>query len=234
FTEDEGKLRGVAKSAAKSRRRFGGKLERLSRVRVTYFEKETTDLARIDGLDLLEESFTLHQDLRVAAMLAYVAEVTDTFAHEHESDRRFFRLLKSLISAVRSLPAGGGTAGLLRYFEIWTLKLHGLMPDLDQCGLCGRALSRSGAWMTPSEGMFQATCRSCRPQARGGLVLSAAALAVLERFWKHAPTDLANVAFSPAALAEIESFAAVALTEFVGRPFRSARFLKELSLETAP
>ena len=97
FTEDEGKIKGVAPSAAKSRKRFGGKLERLTRVRVTYFEKEGRELARIDSCDLLEESFTLHQDLRAAALLAYVAEVVDTFARERESDRRYFRLIRSLL-----------------------------------------------------------------------------------------------------------------------------------------
>src|SRR5262245_6235988 len=102
FTEDAGKIRGVAASAARSRRRFGGKLERLSRVRVTFFEKEGRDLARIDSCDLLEESFTLYQDLVVAATLNYVAELVDIFTHERESDPRYFRLLVALMSAVRA------------------------------------------------------------------------------------------------------------------------------------
>ena len=70
FTEDEGKVRGVAASAAKSRRRFGGKLERLSRVRATWFDREGRDLARLDTCDLLDASFTLYTDLRAAALLS--------------------------------------------------------------------------------------------------------------------------------------------------------------------
>ena len=38
LTEDRGKKRGVAKNATKSRRRFGGGLESLSRGRATYVE----------------------------------------------------------------------------------------------------------------------------------------------------------------------------------------------------
>ncbi|MFQ5701310.1 MAG: recombination protein O N-terminal domain-containing protein, partial [Acidobacteriota bacterium] len=49
FTREEGKLKGVARSAARSRRRFGGKLERLSRVRVSYLDREGRDLLRIDS-----------------------------------------------------------------------------------------------------------------------------------------------------------------------------------------
>ena len=38
----------------------------------------------------------------------------------------------------------------LRYFEIWTLRLHGVLPDLAACGRCGTAPpsppARSTAW----------------------------------------------------------------------------------------
>ena len=38
FTREFGKLKGVAKSAAKSRRRFGGALEPMTHVRATFLE----------------------------------------------------------------------------------------------------------------------------------------------------------------------------------------------------
>ncbi len=237
LTEEEGKVRSVAPSAAKSRRRFGGRLERLSRVRATWFEREGAALARLDGCDLLEESFTLHQDLLMAATLAYVAEIADTFAHERESDRRFFRLIKSLMEAFRLLPAGGDTALLARYCETWTLRLHGLMPDLDRCGACGRDLAGHEA-MIRGGGTEPALCARCARAAGGSpggpLRLSAAALAALERFRRFAPADLVNVALPPAVLGEIEGFGVSVITAFVGHPMRSYRFLKETLPERAP
>lgn len=243
FTEDEGKIRGVAASAARSRRRFGGKLERLSRVRVTFFEKEGRELARIDSCDLLEESFTLHQDLDAAATLSYVAEVVDTFVHEREADPKYFRLLRSLMAAVR---AGVEPALLARYFETWTLRLHGLMPDLDRCGACGRALAGSGARVRTGA-MPEALCGTCaRPGVRvaeegpvgpgpGPLVkLSPAALALLDRFRRLAPSDLGGAAPERGALAEVETFAVTMLTSFVGHDFRAYRFLKEIEKVSAP
>ena len=210
FTEDEGKIRGVAASAARSRRRFGGKLERLSRVRVTFFDKESRDLARIDSCDLLEESFTLHQSLAAAAALSYVAEVVDTFVHERESDQKYFRLLRSLMAAFR---AGIDPLLLARYFETWTLRLHGLMPDLDRCAGCARALAESGARVRTGA-MPEVLCGAC---ARGGarvaedgpsgpgrsVKLSAAALALLGRFRRLAPSDLAGPAPERGTLAEV-------------------------------
>ena len=231
FTEDEGKIRGVAASAAKSRRRFGGKLERLSRVRVTYFEKEGRELARIDSCDLLDESFTLHQDLRVATTLAYVAEIVDTFAREREADRRYFRLIKSLIAALKEQ---GDARLLARYFEVWTLRLHGLLPDLDRCGACGKDLMRPGGGGAEIEAgdMPVALCPACRRAAgapAGRLVrLSAGSLTALERFRKLAPAALTKEDLSPAVMTEIERFGVALLTAFVGREFRSYRFLGEL------
>ena len=240
FTEEAGKIRGVAASAAKSRRRFGGKLERLSRVRVTYFEKEGRELARIDSCDLLEESFTLHQDLTVAATLSYVAELVDVFTHERESDPNYFRLLTALLAAVR---AGGGPAILARYFETWTLRLHGLMPALDRCAHCGKTLAGAGARVNPGE-MSMASCPGCaRKGAEGAagrprtptLRLSAEALAALERFRKTSPGDLkGGPALSKSAMAEVEEFTVGMLTSFTGHAFRSYGFLRHLAEMETP
>ena len=231
FTEDEGKIKGVAASAARSRRRFGGKLERLSRVRVTYFEKEGRELARIDACDLLDESFTLHQDLRTATTLSYVAEVIDTFARERESDTRYFRLIKSLIAAMKQ---GGDARLLARYFEIWTLRLHGLMPELDRCGGCGRDVTKPGGGgaIVEAGDMPVALCPACRrsagPAAGRTLTLSSSSLAVIDGFRKLPPAELAKTPAGPAVMAELESFGVTMLTSFVGHGFKSHRFMKEL------
>jgi len=235
FTADEGKIRGVAPSGAKSRRRFGGKLERLSRVRVAWFEKEGIELVRIDSCDLLEESFTLQRDLRTAATLAYVAEVTDTFAREREPDPRFFRLLKALMGAFRQLGPGLDPGPLARYFEIWTLRLHGLMPDLDRCGRCGKEMGGGGVFIEAGE-TPAAVCASCRRKSPGVgasrfVKVSPAARAALDRFRTSAPAEQAEGVLAPAAAAEIETFAGALLTGFVGHPFRSYRFMKECSQE---
>ena len=54
FTRNEGKVRGVARSAKKSRKRFGGALEPLTFVRAFYEDRERQELARLDALEVLE------------------------------------------------------------------------------------------------------------------------------------------------------------------------------------
>src|SRR5439155_1403923 len=53
FTRLEGKVRGVARSAKKSKRRFGGALEPLTYVRVYYDDRERQELVRLDSCDVL-------------------------------------------------------------------------------------------------------------------------------------------------------------------------------------
>jgi len=84
LTRSVGKVRGVAKGARRSRRRFGSNLEPLSRVRLTYFEREGADLVRIDGAELLESFYLLQEDPERAAVLACLAEVADAFAREQQ------------------------------------------------------------------------------------------------------------------------------------------------------
>src|SRR5881397_987173 len=144
LTRSVGKLRGVAKGARRSRRRFGSNLEPLSRVRLQYFEREGSDLARIEAADLLESFYRLQEDPERAAVLACMAEVADTFAREQQEDEAYFRLLHAVLRAVQG---GLDLDHAARYFEIWTLRLHGVLPSLASCATCGKEFgSRGGAY----------------------------------------------------------------------------------------
>jgi DNA repair protein RecO (recombination protein O) len=228
FTEEEGKLRGLAHGAARSVRRFGGRLERLSRVRARWFEKEGRDLARIDDLELLHETFTLHQDLKTAAAVSYLCEITGEFTHEKESDGRYYRLLSAVLDALRR---GEDPGLLMRYFEYWTARLHGIFPGLESCDGCGGPFRPGGA-VVALRGEA-ALCRRCAAAAGGRtLPLSREAMALLSAFRSSAPSEFANVVYPAKALREVENAAVAALVAFTGRELRSASFLRQVMAET--
>jgi len=221
LTREEGKVRCVARSARKSRRRFGSSLEPWSRVCLSLFEKEGMDLARIDSCDLLESAYRLQEDLETAYLLAYVAEVTDMFARERQAEPHYFRLLASLLTALKAgLPLS--VAG--RYFETWTLKLHGLLPDPASCGECGSALAEKGARFQTATGRL--LCRKCLPRpALSDLPLKGAALEILRSFVRSHPRELVGRALDAAALSELGRMTSRALVSYAEAPFRTARFL---------
>src|SRR5438128_2258578 len=98
LTQDRGKKRGVAKNATKSRRRFGGALEPLTRGKVAYVEREHRDLVRIDRIEAPRTSLkaavgrTTADAAHVLGHASYFAELLDEWAPEGQANERLFRL----------------------------------------------------------------------------------------------------------------------------------------------
>lgn len=222
LTRTAGKVRAVAKGARRSRRRFGSNLEPLSRVRLTWFEREGADLGRIESADLLESFYGLQEDPERAAVLACFSEVADTFAREQQEDEAFFRLLHAVLRAVRNgldLEVAG------RYFEIWTLRLHGVFPAADACSRCGREPGAAGALFARRESAF--VCGRCAGSRAGGDVrLPAAALGAIAAMLRHAPEALPPL--PAAAVRPIATLAAAIFADLTDRRFRSYEVLQAL------
>jgi len=142
FTRAEGKLRGVAKAAKKSKRRFGGALEPLTYVRLYWEERERQDLARLDSCDVLESPMSREVDYPRAVALGYVAEVLDDVLPDREANDAIFRLALSVLGQLRA----GAIWMALTYFDLWLVRLVGLLPELGECIVCGAALNGHRAW----------------------------------------------------------------------------------------
>ncbi len=142
FTRAEGKVRGVARSAKKSKRRFGGALEPLTLVRLYYEDRERQELARIDACDIVESPLTAAVDYPRAVALGHVAELLDELLPDREANDAIFRLT---ISVLRSLRAGAIWMPVT-YFELWLTRLAGFLPELGECAVCGVRLNGSRAF----------------------------------------------------------------------------------------
>ncbi|MBZ5525428.1 MAG: DNA repair protein RecO [Acidobacteriia bacterium] len=145
FTRSEGKIRGVAKSAMRSKKRFGGALEPLTHVTAHWHDKEKQELARLDSFDILSSPLTDAMSYPRLAALAYVAEVIDQLLPDREPSDSIFRLALSVISHLR----GDAIWMPLTYFDLWMVRLAGLLPDLTTCVECGAKLNGDKAYFHP-------------------------------------------------------------------------------------
>ena len=102
FTREFGKLKGVAKSAAKSRRRFGGALEPMTHVRASFVEKPRQELVRLDYFEILRSPLSLAVDYTRLSALAFFAEVIDETQPDHDPNDAVFRLLLSVLEAAEA------------------------------------------------------------------------------------------------------------------------------------
>jgi DNA repair protein RecO (recombination protein O) len=142
FTRAAGKIRGVARSAKKSKRRFGGALEPLTYVRAFYDVRERQELARLDACEVLESPLATEVSYARAVALAHVAELLDELLPDGEVNDAIFRLTQSVLHAM----AGSDIWMPVTYFELWLTRLVGFLPELTECIVCGRGLNGSRAY----------------------------------------------------------------------------------------
>jgi DNA repair protein RecO (recombination protein O) len=142
FTRLEGKVRGVARAAKKSKRRFGGALEPLTYVRAYYEDREKMDLARLDSCEVLESPLATEVGYPRAVALGHVAEVLDELLPDREANDAVFRLGLSVIAGLR----GPDIWMPITYFDLWMTRLMGYLPDFSECTACGRTLNGGRAF----------------------------------------------------------------------------------------
>jgi DNA repair protein RecO (recombination protein O) len=139
LTRDFGKIRGVARRARRPKNGFGSGLERLSRIRMSYFQRENRELVNLDSCDLLQSQFPLIGDFTQGCALDYIAEVSEQLLPAAEPNEKYFRLVAAVLDHMHSgVPGAAWRAST--YFGLWALKLAGYLPPLDACPGCGSRL----------------------------------------------------------------------------------------------
>ena len=146
FTREYGRMRGVAKSALRSRKRFGGALEPMTLARAWFAERPRQELVRLDQLEIIRSPLSSPIDHARMAVLSFYAEVLDEALPEHDPQDAVFRLLISVLEETRAVgPEADGSKAAqpwmaLTYFSLWMTRLMGLLPDIGRCIVCGQAL----------------------------------------------------------------------------------------------
>lgn len=156
FTRDYGRLRGVAKSALKSRKRFGGALEPMTVARAWFAERPRQELMRLDQLEIIRSPLSTPVDAIRMAVLSLYAEVLDEALPEHDPQDSVFRL----VAGVLELTTEQQPWMPLSYFLLWMSRLMGLLPDVGRCTVCGEPLHPGEAsFHAFSDGLFCALHR---------------------------------------------------------------------------
>jgi DNA repair protein RecO (recombination protein O) len=136
FTRDLGKLRGVARRARRPKSGFGSGLERLSQIRMSYYQRENRELVNIDSCELIQSQFSVLNDFSAACALDFLAEVSEQLLPANETGERHFRLLSAVLEHLRS-ASPGAVWRAVTYFSLWAVRLGGFLPEMHVCLGCG-------------------------------------------------------------------------------------------------
>lgn len=223
FTRSQGRIKGVAKSAARSRRRFGGALEPMTWVSASYVEKPKQDLVRLDACEVIASPLSDPVDYTRAAALAFYAEVLEETLPDHDPHDAVFRLLLAVLAQTRTsriwMP--------VTYFSLWMTRLLGWMPSVTHCTMCGDAFAGEAAWFHPqSDGLV--CSRHKRPADR---ILSPESLALARKIFESPIAALAGEDWPAGRAADLRRFATQSLERHLERRLNTAAALVKLGHE---
>ena len=225
FTRDYGKIKGVAKSAAKSRRRFGGALEPMTYVRAHYVEKASQELVRLDSFDILHSPLAEPVDYARASALAFFAEVLEQALPDHDPHHVVFRLLLSVLQQTRV----GRIWMPITYFALWTTRLMGWLPDLSRCLFCEVPLAGQAAYFHHfSDGLVCAEHKQMGDRGAGGAALTADSQSLAVRIFRTPAAALAAEAWPRSRAADLRRFAIQSLERHLERKLTTVAALSRL------
>ena len=221
FTRDYGKMKGMAKAALKSRKRFGGALEPMTVARAWFAEKPKQELVRLDQLEIIRSPLSLPVDAARLMVLSVYAEVLEQALPDHDPQETVFRLIVSVLEQTTVerpwMP--------LTYFELWMTRLMGLLPDLAHCIACGESLiSGETSFNAYADGLF---CRVHRPG--NASELSAESWQMALKMLRAPVGAFASEAWPRRRGEDLRRFALQALERHMERKLKSAEMLARMS-----
>ncbi|HKP38171.1 MAG TPA: DNA repair protein RecO [Pyrinomonadaceae bacterium] len=186
LTKSAGLVRAVAKGARRMKSRFGAALEPFTIIRLSFYEKENRELVTVSGAEIVKSNFDLASQLEVAEVFGYMAELIGEFAPPHEANEKLFRMVTACVDALAVAPQSARV--ILRYFEIWLLRLAGSFPDVKACSVCGATPKAEDNLYLDAEGGLR--CSTC---SRGiGIRLAPAIRQTLVNSQRLAPDKFAT------------------------------------------
>jgi DNA repair protein RecO (recombination protein O) len=223
FTREQGRVKGVARHALRSRRRFGGALEPMTHVRASYVERPRQELVRLDGFEIVSSPMSRPVDYSRLAALEMVAEVLEEALPEGAPEDAVFRLALAVLDELQV----GRVWMPITYFALWMNRLMGWMPELGRCAACGLVLDSKdggGSAVWYSAGSDGVTCADDRKG--GSVALAAESVALAGRMFRGTVKGLAEEDWPRARAADLRRFAIEVLERHLEGRLASARALR--------
>ena len=227
FTRDFGKLKGIAKGARRSKKRFQNVLGLFSHLRLIFFDREGMGLVRVESGDLLHPFPKIREDLKKIYYGNYYLELVNEMAGEREASPEAFDLLLSFLFDLETVEP---KEEQLRMFETRMLSLHGYRPNLVRCGECKRSwedLGQGGmAFFSLEKGTL--VCDRCSRGWQDLFPLSLGTARLIDRISQTELVNLNRLRFTSQALAESREMLPRFIRHQTGKELKSLKALRTI------
>jgi DNA repair protein RecO (recombination protein O) len=218
FTREYGKIRAVAKSVKRLKSRIAGCLEPLTHIRLEFFAREGRELNQIRQAELIHAYLDKDPSLIRLYAFSYFVEIANEIVQENQPNPSQFRLLLASLEAAKWNAVN---RSLVRYYEIWSLRLSGSLPNYDYCSNCGKCVKDDGFFAWPESG--QVRCYECAQER--GIRIGAMAASALNTMIKVGPEQFMIQPLPKDAAVEIERLSQRLLGLHLERELKSYRML---------
>lgn len=227
FTRDFGKIKGVAKGARRSKKRFQNTLSLFTYLRLIFFEREGMGLVRVEGADVLQGFPRIRESLKKIYYGNYYLELINEMTGEREPNPEAFELLFSFLL---NLESEDPKEEWLRMFEVRILSLFGYRPHLTRCGLCQKRWKElegePSLFFSIEKGSL--ICSSCSKGYNNLYSLSLGTARLLDEISQEDFKKLERLRFTPQALLESREFLPRFIEHQLGKELKSLKTLKSL------
>jgi DNA repair protein RecO (recombination protein O) len=227
FTRDFGKLKGIAKGARRSKKRFQNALSLFSHLRLIFFDKEGLSLVRAESCDILHSFPRIREDLRKILYGNYYLELVNEMAEEREASREAFELLLCFLSNLETMAP---QEEQLRLFEIRMLSLFGYRPNMTRCGLCkkgGEDLQEiPSVFFSLEKGVL--VCERCSRTWNNLIPLSLGTARLIEKISQVELPKVERMRFTSQGLSESREILPKFISYQLGKELKSLKALRTL------
>jgi DNA repair protein RecO (recombination protein O) len=227
FTRDFGKIKGIAKGARRSRKRFQNALDLFSHLRLIFFDREGKGLMRAEGCDILNSFPKIREHLKKIFYGNYFLELVNEMAGEREKNLEAFDLLLSFLSTLEEMEP---QEEHLRMFEARMLLLFGYQPNMRRCDVCKKdweALKEVTLFFSLEKGAL--VCKKCSQAWNNLIPLSLGTARLIEGISQMELSKIHRLRFTPQALSESRELLPKFITYQLGKELKSLKALREIS-----
>jgi DNA repair protein RecO (recombination protein O) len=226
FSSLYGNLKGVARGARRSSRRFVNSLTIFSLVEVEFRERRSSDLVWLDSCELIDGFPGIRSDYSLLARASYIVEVTEILFPLNVPSSEMFQLLRF---ALDSISRKRNIEETTIIFQARAMKIGGFGINVSKCGLCGRPYrGRGTALFHPPSGSI--VCLACKRESALTPGMSPNTVYVLGQLQSPSLSFSNTLRFNEDTLGELKGVLTAHIDTCLGKRLKSSQYLQPVPL----